>query len=109
MGLPRARLWTGAHITPGDLECPRKSIQSFHREEKRKIPPIRGLAGSGSRLQRLQKSTNGPRSPVPWSLTEWALPPGAPTPRLRRCVWSRRAGGSLPRAKQHSGVADASS
>ena len=110
VGLPRARLWTGDHITPGDLVCPTKSIPSFHRQERRELPPTRGLAGSGSRLRRLQKSTNGPRSPVPWSLTEWALPPpGAPTPRLRRCVWSRRAGGTQPRAKQHSGVADASS
>ena len=75
VGLPRARLWTGDHITPGDLVCPTKSIPSFHRQERRELPPTRGLAGSGSRLRRLQKSTNGPRSPVPWSLTEWALPP----------------------------------
>ena len=46
VGLPRARLWTGDHITPGDLVCPTKSIPSFHRQERRELPPTRGLGGS---------------------------------------------------------------
>ena len=79
VGLPRARLWTGDHITPGDLVCPTKSIQSFHRQERRKLPPTRGLAGSGSRLRRLQKSTKRPAQPRPVVAHRMGTPPSRRT------------------------------
>ena len=81
VGLPRERFRTGDRITPGDFVCRTRSIQCFQRQEWRNLPPTWGLAGIGSRLRWFHQSTNGPRSPVLSSLTEWALPP----PRRTDC------------------------
>ena len=107
VGLPRARLWTGDHITPGDLVCPTKSIPIFHRQERRKLPPTRGLQRQPASAASEEHQRPAQPRPVVAHRMGTSPPRRTDSSSAEMRLEQARRWHTAAR-EQHSGVADAS-